>query len=51
MNLPWGSAEYRLCLEVITPSLDAGSGVAFQVNYGRRLLSGREVALYGEFNF
>jgi opacity protein-like surface antigen len=34
-----------------TPSLDAGSGVAFQVNYGRRFLSGRKLALYGEFNF
>jgi opacity protein-like surface antigen len=34
-----------------TSSLDAGSGVAFQVNYGRRLLSGHNLALYGEFNF
>ena len=34
-----------------SPSLDAGSGVAFQVNYGRRFLSGNELALYGEINF
>jgi opacity protein-like surface antigen len=33
-----------------TPSLNAGSGVAFQVNYGRRFLGGHKVALYGEFN-
>jgi opacity protein-like surface antigen len=33
-----------------TPRLDAGSGVAFQVNYGRRFLKGRKVALYGEIN-
>jgi hypothetical protein len=34
-----------------TPSLDAGSGVAFQVNYGRQLLRADKVAIYGEFNF
>jgi opacity protein-like surface antigen len=34
-----------------TPSLDAGSGVAFQVIYGRLLLSGHNLGLYGEFNF
>ena len=33
------------------PSLDVGSGVAFQVNYGRRLLGGGKAALYGEINF
>jgi hypothetical protein len=33
------------------PSLDAGSGVALQVNYGRRFLDGRKAALYGEINF
>jgi opacity protein-like surface antigen len=33
------------------PSVEPGSGVAFQVNYGRRLLSGDRVALYGETNF
>jgi opacity protein-like surface antigen len=33
-----------------TPKLDTGSGVAFQVNYGRRFLKGRKVALYGEIN-
>jgi opacity protein-like surface antigen len=33
------------------PGLDAGSGVALQVNYGRRFLSGDKVALYGEINF
>ena len=34
-----------------TPSVDGGSGVAFQVNYGRRFLSDTKVALYGEINF
>lgn len=34
-----------------TPSLNAGSGVAFQVNYGRRFLSVHNMTLYGEFNF
>jgi opacity protein-like surface antigen len=34
-----------------SPSLAAGSGVAFQVNYGRRFLDGNKVALYGEINF
>jgi opacity protein-like surface antigen len=34
-----------------SPSLDAGSGVAFQVNYGHRFLEGRKMALYGEINF
>ena len=33
-----------------TPSLDAGTGVAFQVNYGRRFLNRHKVALYGEIN-
>lgn len=33
-----------------TPGLNAGSGLAFQVNYGRRFLSGHKVALYGELN-
>ena len=33
-----------------TPRLDTGSGVAFQVNYGRRFLKGHKVALYGEIN-
>jgi opacity protein-like surface antigen len=34
-----------------TPSVDAGSGVALQVNYGRRFLNGSKVAIYGEINF
>jgi len=34
-----------------SPSLDAGSGVAFQVNYGRRFLDRSKVAVYGEINF
>jgi opacity protein-like surface antigen len=34
-----------------SPSVDAGSGVAFQVNYGRRFVSGDKWALYGEINF
>ena len=51
MNLPLGSAEFQLCPEAIVPSLDAGSGVAFQVNYGRRFFNSNKVALYGEINF
>lgn len=34
-----------------SPTLDAGPGVAFQVNYGRRFLTRRQWALYGEINF
>jgi opacity protein-like surface antigen len=34
-----------------SPRLDAGPGVAFQVNYGRRFLAGDVVAVYGEINF
>jgi opacity protein-like surface antigen len=34
-----------------SPNVNAGSGVAFQVNYGRRFLSGNKWALYGEINF
>jgi opacity protein-like surface antigen len=34
-----------------SPSLGAGSGIAFQVNYGRRLLESNMVALFGEINF
>jgi opacity protein-like surface antigen len=34
-----------------SPSLDAGSGVAFQANYGRRFLRANKWALYGEINF
>jgi opacity protein-like surface antigen len=34
-----------------TPSLNAGTGVGFQVNYGRRFLEGNKFALYGEVNF
>src|SRR5260370_12339848 len=33
------------------PSLDAGSGVALQVNYGRRFINGHKAAVYGEINF
>ena len=33
------------------PSPEAGPGVAFQVNYGRRFLSGQKAAVYGEVNF
>jgi opacity protein-like surface antigen len=34
-----------------SPSLDAGSGVALQANYGRRFLGTNKWALYGEVNF
>ena len=33
-----------------TPRLDTGSGLVFQVNYGRRFLNSRKVALFGEIN-
>jgi opacity protein-like surface antigen len=33
------------------PALDSGTGVALQVNYGRRLVNGHKAALYGELNF
>jgi opacity protein-like surface antigen len=33
-----------------SPSLGAGSGIAYQVNYGRRLLESNMVALFGEIN-
>src|SRR5258707_11222538 len=33
------------------PSLNAGSGVGLQVNYGRRFLDRNRFALYGEINF
>lgn len=41
-----GSPDYRG-----RPRIDTGSGVAFQVNYGRRLIERRLFALYGEINF
>ena len=31
--------------------LEAGAGTAFGVNYGRRLVSAKKIALYGELNF
>src|SRR5712671_2272440 len=31
-------------------SLDPGAGTAFGVNYGRRIVSGNKLALYGEVN-
>ena len=34
-----------------SPRLDPGSGVALQVNYARRILNSRKVALYGEIHF
>ena len=34
-----------------SPSLDAGAGVAYQVNYGRRFLGGNKWSIYGEINF
>ena len=34
-----------------TPSIEAGSGVGFQVNYGRRVFGLGKVALYGEIQF
>jgi hypothetical protein len=34
-----------------TPKLDLNAGVALDVNYGRRIVDGRKVALYGEIQF
>ena len=34
-----------------SPLIKAGSGVAFQVNYARRLMESHNVAVYGEINF
>ena len=34
-----------------SPSLNAGPGVGFEVNYGRRFLERDKFALYGEVNF
>jgi len=34
-----------------SPTLGVGSGIAFQVNYGRRFLNSGKIALYGEINF
>jgi len=34
-----------------SPTVDAGSGVAFQVNYGRLFLTAGKLAVYGEINF
>ncbi len=31
--------------------LDLGPGVGLQVNYGRRIVTGKNVALYGEVHF
>jgi hypothetical protein len=34
-----------------SPSLNLGSGMAFQVNYARRIVDGEKLALYAEINF
>jgi len=34
-----------------SPQLEVGPGVDFQVNYGRRFLTGSRWAIYGEINF
>jgi hypothetical protein len=50
-ELAFGLAGIPALSRSDSPSLDAGSGVAFQVNYGRRFFSNNKVALYGEINF
>ena len=50
-ELAFGLGGIPALTQSTNPSLDAGSGVAFQVNYGRRFLNGHTVAVYGELNF
>src|SRR5882762_10580696 len=50
-ELAFGLGELPSYSRSSGPGLDVGPGVAFQVNYGRRFLSSRHVALYGEINF
>jgi opacity protein-like surface antigen len=50
-ELAFGLGGIPALLRSGAPSLDAGSGVALQVNYGRRFINGRKAALYGEINF
>ena len=50
-ELAFGLGGIPALTQSSNPRLDAGSGVAFQVNYGRRFLNGHTVALYGELNF
>ncbi len=50
-ELAFGLGGITALARADTPGLDAGSGVALQVNYGRRFLSGNKAALYGEINF
>jgi opacity protein-like surface antigen len=50
-ELAFGLGELPSYSRSSGPGLDVGSGVAFQVNYGRRFLNSRKVALYGEINF
>ena len=45
-----GISSIAIMIPILTPRLDTGSGVAFQVNYGRRFFKGRKVAIYGEIN-
>ncbi len=50
-ELAFGLGELPSFSRSNSPTLDVGPGVALQVNYGRRFLSSRHVALYGEINF
>jgi opacity protein-like surface antigen len=50
-ELAFGLGGIPALSQTDSPSLAAGSGVAFQVNYGRRFLDSDKVALYGEINF
>jgi hypothetical protein len=49
-ELAFGLGGIRALARNDSVSLDAGSGLAFQVNYGRRFLNRNKVALYGEIN-
>jgi opacity protein-like surface antigen len=50
-ELAFGLGGIPALTQSTNPGLDAGSGVAFQVNYGRRFVNGHIVAFYGELNF
>jgi hypothetical protein len=50
-ELAFGLGGIPALLQSDSPILGAGSGIAYQVNYGRPLLKGHLVALFGEINF
>src|SRR5258707_11980182 len=50
-ELAFGLGGIPALSRAATPRLDAGSGVALQMNYGRRFLTGNNAALYAEIIF